>query len=81
MSIYFFHLRDGVDLILDEEGRDCAGQDAIVQMALRDARSIMCEDVMKGRIDLDRHIDVEDTEGKVVHRLDFKNAIEITMPA
>ena len=81
LSIYFFHLCDGVDLLLDEEGRECDGHDAIVQMTLRDARSILSEDVLNGLLDLDRHIDVEDADRKVVHHLAFMDAVEIRMPS
>jgi hypothetical protein len=80
LSKYFFHLRDGVDLVLDEEGRECDGLDAAVILALQDARSILSEEVQSGLIDLDRHLDVETADGVVAHRLEFADAVRIVHP-
>lgn len=80
MAIFYFHLRDGVDLILDEEGRDCEDFAAIAQSALLDARSILAGDVFDGHIQLDQRIDVEDAAGMVVHRLLFTDAVTIRYP-
>jgi hypothetical protein len=77
LSKYFFHLRDGVDLVLDEEGRECDGLDAAVILALQDARSILSEEVQGGVIDLDRHLDVETADGVIAHRLEFRDAVRI----
>ena len=77
MSLYFFHLRDGVDVLLDPEGRELDSMTAIAAAALADARSIIGDDALRGRIDLDQRIDVEDTDGKLVHRLEFEDAVEI----
>jgi hypothetical protein len=78
---YFFHLRDGVDLCLDQEGRELGTLKDISAAALKDARSIISEDVKSGYILLDRHIDVEDESGRVVHRLEFVASVSIVMPA
>jgi hypothetical protein len=80
LSRYFFHLRDGVDLVLDEEGRECDGLDSAVVLALEDARSILSEELQSGLIDLDRHLDVETADGAVAHRLEFKDAVRIVYP-
>jgi hypothetical protein len=80
LSRYFFHLRDGVDLVLDEEGRECDGLDSAVVLALEDARSILSEELQSGLIDLDRHLDVETVDGAVAHRLEFKDAVRIVYP-
>ena len=50
MSVYFFHLRDGIDILLDPEGRQLNGPDAIPEAALADARSIIGHDSVNGRI-------------------------------
>ena len=80
LSKYFFHLRDGVDLVLDEEGRECDGLDEAVILALQDARSILSEEVQSGLIDLDRHLDVETADGVIAHRLQFTDAVRIVCP-
>ena len=80
MALYFFHLRDGVDILLDPEGRQLEGPDAIAHAALNDARSIIGHDAVRGRIMLNQHIDVEDESGKILHTLHFADAVEIVYP-
>jgi hypothetical protein len=80
LPLFFFHLRDGDDILLDPEGREIQGADAIAAAALREARSIIGDDALKGCIRLDQRIDVEDELGTVVHSLDFADAVEIVLP-
>jgi hypothetical protein len=80
MSLYFFHLRDGQDLLLDPEGTELPDLHAIFRMALASARSILSAEVLEGRLPLDMHLDVENESGEIVHRLQFGDAIEITAP-
>ena len=80
MPLYFFHLRDGDDVLLDPEGRELAGQASIETAALKEARSIISEDALGGRITLAERIDVEDATGVVVHRIHFVDAVEIVQP-
>jgi hypothetical protein len=77
MSHYYFHLRDGVDILIDEEGRHLDGIDDIAPAALLEARSIISDDARSGCIRLDLRIDVEDASHKVVYSLDFSDAVEI----
>jgi hypothetical protein len=80
MTLYFFHLRDGSDLLLDPEGREVDSPDSIPGLALNDARSILGHDAARGRIALNQRIDVEDEHRNVVHSLDFVDAVEIVYP-
>lgn len=78
MPVYFFHLRDGVDVLLDPEGKYLEGQVAIESTALAAARSLISHDALDGHIGLQYHIDVEDEAGEVVHCLDFNDAVKIS---
>ena len=80
MPLYFFHLRDGVDVLLDPEGRQLASLQAAAAAALTEARAIVSHEALAGRIMLDQRIDVEDEARKVLHRLEFSDAIEIVLP-
>jgi hypothetical protein len=80
LSLYFFHLRDGVDILLDTEGRELDGREAISQACLYEARAIIADDARNGTIMLDQRIDVQDAAGLVVHTLPFVDAIDITHP-
>jgi hypothetical protein len=80
MPRYYFHLRDGEDILLDPEGRELNHPGAYEQMALNEARAIISDDAKAGRIELRHRIEVEDEAGSPVHRLHFHDAIEIVLP-
>jgi hypothetical protein len=77
MARYFFHLRDGVDQLLDPEGREFDDLNTLRRAALRDARDCLCGDLQTGIIDLRYRIDVEDGEGNLVYSLPFEHAFSI----
>lgn len=77
MARYFFHLRDGQDVLIDPEGREIADPSQIPGLALKEARSLISQDVMAGQIRLDFAIDVLDETGSVAHHLAFREAVAI----
>jgi uncharacterized protein DUF6894 len=79
MAHYFFHLRDGVDILIDHEGRELEAQN-VERQALDEARAIIADDARSGRIHLDQRIDVEDSSGKIVLSLQFAEAVAIQYP-
>ena len=80
MALYFFHLRDGNDVVLDPDGVELADDAAIAGCAMRNARDILSHDIREGRIDLRFRIDAEDEDGNVVHSLHFSEAFETIEP-
>ena len=78
MPLYFFHLRDGQDILLDPDGTVLDGHDAITQTALDAARSLISHDALDGHISLHQHVDVEDEAGVIVHSLALNDAVRIT---
>lgn len=77
MPRYFFHLRDGVDRLLDPDGRDLPSLEAVEAVTLDEARGVISHDALEGRIKLTYRIDVEDAEGHQVHRLEFEDAVDV----
>lgn len=77
MPLYYLHLRDGEDILLDREGSELAGPDALASAALKEARALISHDAGHGRINLSYHLDIEDSSGTIVHRLYFEDAVEI----
>lgn len=77
MARYFFHLRDGQDVLIDPEGREIADPSQIPVLVLKEARSLMSQDVMTGQIRFDFAIDVLDEAGAIVHHLSFRDAVTI----
>jgi uncharacterized protein DUF6894 len=78
MQTFYFHLRDGADILLDPEGRQLAGLDAVIGAALLEARSILGADALDGKIALEQRIDVEDDLGVIIHTLHFEDAVQVT---
>jgi hypothetical protein len=76
MAMYYFHLRDCDNRLIDEEGRELAPE-MLNGACLREARHMISADALTGKIDLTCGIDVEDEGGKVVHRCSFASAVEI----
>lgn len=80
MSLYYFHLRNGVDTLLDEEGREIAEPGSIPEVALIEARSLISAEALEGCIHLEERIDVEDGSGNVIRSIRFADALAISQP-
>jgi hypothetical protein len=78
MARYYFHLRDGVDELLDEEGREFDDAEALEKAVLEGARDVMASELRsRGLLDLRHRIDAEDEAGNVAHSLPFAQAVTI----
>ena len=77
MALYFFHLRDGVDRLLDPDGQDLPDLGAVRLAALKEARFLVSQEAIAGAIKLGQRIEVEDETGEVVHRLSFNDAVVV----
>lgn len=76
MALYYFHLRNHVDVLLDPEGRELDDR-RIARSALAEAREIIAADVRSGSVDLDQLIEVQNSAGTVVHSISFEDAVQI----
>lgn len=76
MPRFFFHLCDGGDVLLDEQG---SGMDPaqVPAQALRTARDMIAHDARDGRINLGYALKVRDEAGETVHTLYFHEAVEL----
>jgi hypothetical protein len=77
MATYYFHLCDGIDVLLDPEGRELESG-AIASAALSEARAIIAADARGGHIYLNQKIEVHDAGGNIVHRIGFEDAVKVT---
>ena len=77
MARLFLHLRDGADELLDQEGVELAGLEAVREKVLSSARHIMAADLLGGVVDLRYRIDAENEGGQIVYTLPFKHAFNI----
>lgn len=80
MPRYFFHLRDGQDRLIDDGGRWVDDPSQLGAIALREARALIAQDVLLGRLNLGQRLEVEDERGAIVHVTQFRDAVEIAPP-
>jgi hypothetical protein len=78
LALYFFHLSDGHQALIDPEGRNLDDLTEIAPQALREARAMISQDALGGRIMLDQYIEVRDAAGKLIHQLSFRDAVTIS---
>jgi hypothetical protein len=72
----YFHHHNGIDMVIDPDGSDLSLAESAVR-ALKEARSMMAHEILKGRVDLNQRIDVEDGDGTVLLTLYFHEAVTI----
>jgi len=77
VALYFFHLRNGQDVVLDPEGREVADPSLLSAAALKEARAIISQDALTGQIQLEQWLEVRDEAGEMMHQLHFKDAVTI----
>jgi hypothetical protein len=80
MPRYFLHIRGGLGDIEDSEGLVLADLEAARHQAVVGARSIICEDVMHGRVQLDSRIDIENERGELLLSVRFRDVVQISEP-
>jgi hypothetical protein len=78
VALYFFHLCDGRDSIMDPEGREVAEPARIADYALKEARAMISQDALCGKISLNQYIEVRDEDGRLVHKLEFRDAVTVS---
>jgi hypothetical protein len=74
---YFFHLRDGSDVLLDPEGRSLDGPHDLNSLAVQEARSLISHEARDGRIHMGQRIEVEDAAGNLLCKVEFADAVLI----
>jgi Domain of unknown function (DUF6894) len=76
MPRYFFHVRDGSDLLTDPDGQELDDLAAAHQEAVKTGRDLMAECLRCDRsLGLDRAIVVADENGAIVSEVSFKAAL------
>ena len=80
MPHYRFNLCNGNGLTVDEEGRELADEAAVREEAVKGIRSILCEDLLAGTLDLRGRIEVLDEAGKLYLTVPFADAVVVTGP-
>jgi len=78
LARYYFHFGDGHQVLIDPEGREITDPSQIAVFATKEARAMISQEALGGRITLNQFIEVRDDSGKLVHQLSFRDAVTIT---
>ena len=78
MPRFFFHVYNGIGFVEDEGGRDLPDIHRAREEGIKGIRSIMSDEVLKGRIDLRGRIEIADETAALVCTIPFEDAFEIT---
>ena len=76
MPLYFFELCDGVR-VPDEEGQEFATLEEAREEALKSARSMMREEILRGRLSLHDSIRIQNEAGELLDTIQFRDAVRI----
>ena len=77
MALYYFHLCDGHDTLIDPDGQEIEDVSTIAGFALKEARAMISQDALGGSISLEQFIEVRDDAGKLIHQVSFRDAVTI----
>ena len=77
MPRFFLNLYNAVGFVPDEEGIVVDSVDKARDVALVSIRSLICEDVSEGRVDLRGRIEVMDGSGTCVDVIPFNRAVTL----
>jgi hypothetical protein len=81
VPLYYFHIRDGETLIVDEEGIPFPTLDAARAEAARSVREMLAEQLRTGEEVNGQVIKIADESGAVVETLAFTDVLQGHMPS
>jgi len=78
LALYYFHLCDGRDTLIDPDGREVGDAATLGDIAIKEARAMISQDALSGKIFLNQFIEVRDEDGKLIHKMGFRDAVSVT---
>ncbi len=75
MGRFYFHIRSGEQVIIDQEGMDLPDDSAARQEARAAARQILAEAIRSGREDTPQEFVITDNEGRELETLPFASVL------
>jgi len=79
MARYHLHLHNSIGFVRDEEGAEFQDLEEARSSAVDSVRSILCEEVEQGVIDLRGWIDIADPGGDLLASIRFAEAVELRL--
>ncbi len=78
MPVFCLHIYHRDMSARDEEGLELASLEAARNEAIAGARGIMRDDLRNGRLSLGSRIEIEDSSGRVLATVPFREAITVS---
>lgn len=78
MSLLHMHIHHCGMLARDEEGLELPNLETARREAVAGARSIMVDELRKGQLCLACHIEIEDSDGRLLATVPFREAVTLT---
>jgi hypothetical protein len=75
MPHYYFHIRDGEHLLVDDEGLCCDDMDAARFEARASARDLLAQEIRHGVTPDGRKIEITDRDGAVVETVALRDVL------
>jgi hypothetical protein len=75
MPHYYFHLRHGSQLTIDDEGQDLPDDDAARVEAVESVHEILAEEIRAKRADVPEAMVVADENGREITSVPFADAV------
>ena len=76
MPRFFFHLYNDM-VVMDEEGRELPDAETARAVAVKEARQMMMEAVLKGDVVLSHRIVIEDESGSIIASVAYRDAVDV----
>ena len=77
MPRYFFHVRDGDELILDPEGLELPNHESVPSACHGLVREVLDEDQYRAELLDDRQFEIVDEQGRLVLNIPFRAVVPI----
>ena len=77
MPRYYFHVHNSFGVAADDEGEDVESIDEARSIAIHAARTILTEELRKGRLDFRGQIVIADASGNVCTKVAYGDAVEL----
>jgi len=77
MPVFYFHIRNGQELVLDREGVQMPGLEAALEEAKSAAREILAERIRHGDVVDGHEFEVHDAAGAKLFTLPFRSVIRL----
>jgi hypothetical protein len=79
MPLFFLHLHNSLGFLEDEEGRDLADLAAARGEAVRSIRSLLAEEIRRGRIDLRGRVEIAGADGETLATVLYTEAVQLLL--